>query len=243
MHWALASLALVGVALVCHRLLSLGETPDVERGILWLRHEREEIYEPLALEIETQATILGISLNEALGERKEGKLDNAWRLIGLAACQWSWLAENVVGLLNTIEVHVPSSRSVLRVRAIDRQRFRSHSMAEFTRMRDTLDQLVFRGPRVRYQVNVRMLRRAVEALTLDFQKAHEASDVRSDLSSAVWDLIDPAFYDFDLVIKETLLAFRSLLVALPDPALSDFAYDLKPVVTHKVRSTRAAALR
>lgn len=240
MHWALATFTLLAVAIVCRRLLRLDGTAGVQRGLVRLQREREEIYEPVALEIETQTVILGISLNEALGERQQGNTENAWRLVGLAVCQWNRLAETVAGLLSAIEANIPSAQSALRVRVIDRQRFRSRTMMEFTHFRDALEQLLFRS-KVRFQMNIRMLRRAVEALTSDFERAHDAIGRRNDASSESWDLIDPAFYDFDLVIKEALLAFRNLLPALPESALGEFACDLKPVVSRSVRARSAAA--
>jgi hypothetical protein len=242
MNWALAGVVFAIVYVVCRRVLRLDGRPTGQHGFLWLRQQREQIYQPVALEIETQTVILGISLNEALGEREEGKIDNAWRLVGLATCQWNRLAENVRSLLAAIDSNVPSARSVLRVRIIHPQLFRSRTMLEFVRTRDALEQMLFRS-KVRYQMNIRVLRRAVESLNSDFQKSYNSIETPSDASSEVWDLLDPAFHDFDLVIKEALLSLRYFLMALPDSALDEFASDLKPIVSHSVRATSAAAGR
>lgn len=239
MHWALALVALVIVAVVSRRILRLDGSAASRYSFLWLRQEREEIYRPVAMEIETQTVILGISLNEALGERSDGNIENAWRLVGLAACQWARLAESITSLLSAIEANVSSSRSVLRVRTIDPRRFKSQTMLEFLRMRDTLDQLVFRS-KVRYQSNVRMLRRAVESLSADLRKNYRSTEPPFEISCEAWMLLDPAFHDFDLIMKEALLSFRALLAALPDSALDSFASDLKCIVTHSVR-TRSVA--
>jgi hypothetical protein len=242
MQWALAGVTLIVVYVVCRRVLRLDEASTPEYRFLWLRQEREQIYEPVAQEIETQTVILGISLNEALGQREEGKTENAWRLVGLALCQWKRLAENVRSLLNSIDENMPSARAAPHVRTIHPQLFKSRTMLGFVHMRDALEQLLFRS-KVRYQMNIRVLRRAVETLTSDFQKAYESIESQSAASCELWDLLDPAFHDFDLVIKETLLSFRYFLVALPDSALHEFACDLKPIVSHSVRATAAAAGR
>jgi hypothetical protein len=242
MHWALAGVTFAVVFFVCRRVLRLDGASKVQPGFVWLRQEREQIYQTVAMEIETQTVILGISLNEALGERDDGRTENAWRLVGLALCQWKRLAENARSLLNVLDANVSSARSALRVRTIHPQLFRSRTMLEFVHMRDALNQLVFRS-KIRYQMNVRVLRRAVESLSSDFQKVYDSIETPSDASCEVWDLLDPAFHDFDLVIKEALLAFRYFLVALPDTALDEFACDLKPIVSHSVRSISAAAGR
>jgi hypothetical protein len=242
MDWALAGVTLVAVAVVFRRVLRLDEGARRPHALPWLRQRREQVYQPVALEIETQTVILGISLNEALGERGEGHIENAWRLVGLALCQWNRLAGDVTSLLNAIEANISSSRSALHVRNIDPQRFMSRTMMECLRMRDTLDQLVFRS-RIRYQVNVRVLRRAVESLGSDLRNACRETETTADRPAEVWDLLDPAFHDFDLIIKESLLSFRALLVALPESALDDLASDLKSVVSHSVRSRSAARVR
>lgn len=242
MQWALAALTLVVVAVVCRRILHMDEQSATQRDFLYLRREREEIYQPVALEVETQTVILGISLNEALGEREKGHTENAWRLVGLAVCQWERLAANVTILLNAIDANISSTRSVLRSRNMDPHRFKSRTMVEFVRMRDVLDQLVFRS-KIRYQMNIRVLRRAVESLTSDFRKPYRLIDKSPNQSSEIWDHLDPAFHDFDLIIKETLLSFRTLVAALPDSALEDFARELANIVSRSVRSRSAVAAR
>ena len=240
MEWVLAVVTLVLVAVVSRRVLHLDDAAS-RKGFLCLGREREELYQPVALEIETQTVILAISLNEALGERDEGNVENAWRMVGLALCQWNRLADNVTRLLNAIEASIPSSRSTLRVRNIGPDRFMSRTMLEFLRMRDALNQLVFRS-KIRYQMNIRVLRRAVESVSSDFRNAYRSMEKPRPRSCEAWDLLDPAFHDFDLIIKESLLSFRTLLVALPDSALGDFASDLKNIVSRSVRSTRPAGV-
>lgn len=242
MQWALAGLTLVIVAMVCRRALHLDRPAVSPLPSLRLRRRREQVYQPVALEVETQTVIVAISLNEALGEHEQGNLENAWQLAGLAQCQWSRLAENVTTLLNAIDVNISSARSVLRVHNVDPHRFRSRSMTEFTRLRDALNQFIFRS-KIRYQVNIRVLRRAVESLTSEFERTCHLIEKSPGNSSDCWAELDPAFHDFDLVIKEALLSFRIFLVALPDSALDEFTRDLNAIVSRSVRSRSTVAAR
>jgi hypothetical protein len=238
MDWALAAAILIFVALVSRRLLRLDEASARSVAPFCLSREREELYQPVAQEIDTQTVILGISLNEALAERQKGNAENARRLVGLAVCQWNRLAENVTTLLDAIEANIPSARSMLRIRSIEPHRFKSRTMIDFLHMRDALDQLVFRS-KIRYQMTLRVLRRAIEGLSSDFRNAFRTMERPPYRSCDAWELLDPAFHDFDLVIKESLLSFRSFLVALPDSALDDFGSDLRGIVSRSVRSTAA----
>ncbi len=241
MHWALAGITLIVTAYVCRRILRMDQPFPRPPGLLPLSPEREDVYQPIALEIETQTVILGISLNEALGERDSGNLENAWRLVRLAVCQWDRLAESLTILLNSITENLPHSRSVVAVRSIAAGRFRSKTMIEFGGMREMLDQLIFRS-KPRYQTHIRVLRRAMELLTAEFRRSYRAAEQIPE-ASVLWTSLDPDFHDFDLLTKESLLAFRAFLIALPNPALPAFAADLKVVMSNSVRSTSVTAPR
>ncbi len=240
MDWALAGITLVAVGIVCRRLLHFDE-PPADKTTSVLRWERESIYQPIALEVETQTAILGVSLDEALGARRAGNCENARRLVRLAVCQWERLANSVTLLLKTLNANLPSTRAIPPMRSMRRDHFRSRTMAEFVQMRDLLDQLVFRS-KVRFQGHLGILERAVEALSSDLREACASVETLADEHAPMWGCLDPAFYDFDLIIKETLLSFRAFLLALPDSALGDFARDLKVVTSHSVRTKPTLAV-
>ncbi|MGH9469462.1 MAG: hypothetical protein ACRD1N_03860 [Terriglobia bacterium] len=233
-------LTLIVVGYVCRRILHLDESPALRRGLAHLSPEREGAYQVVTLEIETQTVILGISLNEALGERESGDPENAWRLVRLAMCQWDRLAEIVTVVLNITAHHLPYARSGLVVRAVDTRRFRSRGMQEFVAVGDTLDQLIVRSKQ-RCQFHVRVLHRAADALTADFRRAYRAAERTPKCRGEIWGNLDPAFQDFDLIIKESLITLRNLLAALPDSALRDFVSDLNSVVAQGVRAKVATA--
>ncbi|MGH9401461.1 MAG: hypothetical protein ACRD2P_05065 [Terriglobia bacterium] len=179
--------------------------------------------------------LLGISLNEALGERDAGNEENAWRLVRLALCQWERLADVVAILLNSITDHFPQARSLVSVRDLTSNQFKSQAMIEFMRMGAMLHEVIFRS-KPRYQFQVRVIRRAIDTLTSEFYGAIHAAEQAPEASGDIWGNIDPSFHDFDLVIKEALLAFRAFLLALPVSLLPDISMELSGVVTHSVRS-------
>lgn len=240
MEWALAGVALVLVGVVCRRILRLDRPSSRVQRLSSLSKNRQDIYQPISLEIETQTAILGISLNEALGERASGNTENAWRLVRLGVCQWDRLAEIVTIMLNAVTESVPAARSVMAVRGINTGQFRSKAILDVSGMQDVLEQLVFRS-KVRYQLHIRFLRRSVEALTAEFRRSYRS--VEREAPAELFRNLDPAFHDFDLVIKESLLAFRILLISLPDAALPAFTDDLKGIVSRSVRSKSVAVSR
>lgn len=235
MAWALAIVALLVVGYVFRRILRLDEPEPRAHGRIPLSPDAEKIYRPISLELETQIILLGISLNEALGQRQAGNEENAWRLARLALCQWDRLAEKVTVMLKSIGDHFPQTRSLVSVRDLTAHEFKSNAMIESMRMGAMLHEIIFRS-KPRYQFQVQVIRRAVDTLTLDFNSAIRAAERAPDSAEDLWDKIDPSFHDFDLVIKESLLAFRAFLLAVPAWLLPEIAVELAEVISHSVRS-------
>ncbi|HEV2498987.1 MAG TPA: hypothetical protein VGY31_05355 [Terriglobia bacterium] len=235
MAWALAIVALLVVGYVFRRILRLDEPEPRAHGRIPLSPNAEKIYRPISLELETQIILLGISLNEALGQRQAGNEENAWRLARLALCQWDRLAEKVTVMLKSIADHFPQTRSLVSIRDLTAHEFKSNAMIESMRMGAMLHEVIFRS-KSRYQFQVRVIRRAVDTLTQEFNSAIRAAERAPEGAEDLWDKIDPSFHDFDLVVKESLLAFRAFLLAVPAWLLPEIAAELTEVISHSVRS-------
>jgi hypothetical protein len=204
-------------------------------GWVRLNPARECIYQSVAAEMETQVSIVGISLNDAIEQRDSGRREMAWRLVDLTECEWDRLAQIVSGLLNTLAKYMPVARVAVPVRSVAAHHFKSSPMAGYARMHEAFDQFVFRY-KLRFYLHIRLLRHAVEALTAEFGRTYRCGLRADDDSDGVWNHLDLYFHDFDLITKEALLAFRAFLVCLPDEELSDFAADLNALVAHRVRT-------
>lgn len=241
MKWALGVLVLVLVGALLRWILRL-DRPVAPRagGLVPLGADREAIFQPIAQEIETQAAILGISLNDAIEERDAGQSEIAWRLVRLTVSEWDRLAEIVTLLSNVMTKHTASARVVIPTRYVAANHFKSRVMIDYLRMHDLLDQLVFRS-KLRYQLHLRMLRRATETLSTEFRRAYRYADRTEDRPPELWNRLDFYFHDFDLITKELLLAFRALLLSLPHSDLAGLAADLRTILQRGVRSTVVSA--
>jgi len=236
MKWVFAGLALVTLGWILRRLLRLDEEPRSPVGLLRLSPEREVIYQLLAPEIETHAAMVGVSLNEAFEERHQGHHENAWRLARLAAAEWSRLGEIVNILLVSMNDRLPVARDLVSLRGIASQRFKSQLMIDYVRMHELLDQLIYRS-KFRFQVHLRVLRRAVETLTVELEQAFQSIEQTGFLANEeLWNEIDLYFHDLDLLAKETLLTLRAFLPCLPTPILESFSAGLRLAVRNSVRS-------
>ena len=236
MAWWLGGLLLVLAGTVLRRLLQLDARSErPQPGLLPLTPERESIYLPVSQEIETQCTILGIALNDAIDERNSGNHEIAWRLVGLCAGEWDRVAEILTGLHATLGKHFSDVHVAVPVRSLAAHEFKSRKMVDYFRMHELLDQLVFRS-KMRFQLQVRVLRRAAETLTAEFYRTYRYAHRDGDRSPELWTRLDLLYHDFDLLTKESLLAFRAFLASLPDSALSAFAGHLEAIVRLRERT-------
>ncbi len=241
MKWIMGALILAGVGVVLRRLLRLdGQKPQSAGRLPPLTDDRASIYQPVALEIETQSAILGISLNDAFEERDSGNPDIAWRLVRLSVSEWERLAEIVTLLLNNMAKHLAVAKVVVPTRNMGAHHFRSRVMVDYVRMHELLDQLVFQS-RLRFQLHLRVLRRAVETLSAEFRRSYRYGERTEDRPPELWTRFDLYFHDLDLVAKETLLAFRALLACMPHAALPSLVSDLRAVLRRGVRTTTVSA--
>ena len=242
MEWVFGGLVLVAFGAVLRRVLRMNSDGPKPSGPVPLGLAREAIYRPIALELETQAAILGISLNDAFEERDSGHSDNAWCLVHLSTSEWGRLAEIVVALLNTVNEYMPLARVAVPVRSLATQRFKSRIMIELMRTHELVQQLVFRS-KLRFQLHIRTLRRAAETVTADFRHEYHAAEDAGNQSPDLWRLLDLEAHDFDLITKETLLAFRAFLPCLRDSDLAGFAAEIKSVMPRGVRTVSVAVER
>ena len=242
MKWVLGACVLILVGLLLRRVLHLGR-PEVvaPKGLVPLGAEREGIYQSAAREIETQAAILGISLNDAIEERDAKHDDIAWRLVRLSICEWERLADITTALLTVMARHLDKVvRVAVPARSLVKHHFCSSTMIEYAQLHEVLDQMVV-SSKLRIQLHLRVLRGAIETLTGEVQRTYRFAEQTQDRSPEIWTQLDLTFHDFDLVTKEILLAYRGLVVCLPDPALRPFSTDVIAVIKRSVRETAVTA--
>jgi len=239
MKWVIGLAFLTGFGFVLRRIMRLdGDPASLYRELsplAPLSPDRESVYRPVALEIDTHATILAISLNEAFEERAAGNLDLAWRLIRLTAAEWARLVDILTILIGVMTKYMPTIQVVGPVRSMPSTHFRSQVMLEYTPLHETVNQLIFRSKQ-RFQAHVRTLRRAVDTLTADFRHLCRSGEKEANRPPEVWQALDYEFHDFDLLTKEVLLALRSLLSGLPESTISEFSTELIASLPRGVRS-------
>jgi len=239
MKWVIGLAFLTGFGFVLRRFMRLdGDPASLYRNLsplAPLSTDRESVYRPVALEIDTHAAMLGISLNEAFEERDAGNSDLAWRLIRLTAAEWARLVEILTILLAAMTKYMPTVQVVGPVRSVASSHFKSQVMLDYAPLHEVVNQLIFRSKQ-KFQAHLRTLRRGVETLTADFRHICRAGEMGENRPPEVWQALDLEFHDFDLLTKEVLLALRSFLAGLPKSDVPEFASELTASLPRGVRS-------
>jgi hypothetical protein len=194
----------------------------------------QAIYQPLAQEIEAQTAILGITLNDAFGEREAGRDEMAWHVVRLTVGEWERLTELVVGLQNVLSRFLYTSPVIVPVRRVAAGQFKSRAVVDNVKLYEFLDQILFRSKR-RFALQLWLLVRASTLLRKDFKHTCREGALTLDSSEELWTRLDYYFHDFDLIAKETLLAFRTLLACQSPERVQELALDLRALLERGTR--------
>jgi len=215
---------------------------DQMGGFGILRRDLQAIFQPIAQEIETQTTILGVTLNEAFGEREAERHEMAWHVVRLAMGEWERLAELVAGLQGVLARSLPDTQGVVIVRRVAVGHFKSRSMIDNVALYEFLDQILFSSKR-RFALKLRVLSRTSALLHREFRRSCREGERTLDSSHELWTRLDYYFHDFDLIAKETLLAFRTLLACQSPEGAQELAVDLQVLMDRGSRVSVAPSNR
>jgi hypothetical protein len=236
MQWVGGVLVLATVAVLLRRALRMGGRRAKVRARAQesLRADLQAIYAPVEQEVFARITILGITLNDAFGERQANRHEMAWHIVRLAMGEWERLTELIVGLQDLITKFLPGSIGVVPARRIAVNHFKSLTMKDYVGLYEFLDQILFRS-KLRFALQLRLLSHGSAALGKEFSRACRDGSLSYDSSDELWCRLDYYFHDFDLVCKETLLAFRTLLVCQSSQGAQVLALDLIDLLDRGMR--------
>jgi len=235
MKWVVGGFILAVVAVLLRRLLHMGAKGKGQLGRRQsLRGDLLALYEPVEQEIEARTTILGITLNEAFGEREANRHEMAWHIVRLAVGEWDHLSQLVEGLQDLASKFLPVTNGIAPVRRVAVGHFKSRAVKDYVGLYEFLDQLVFRSKH-RVALQLRLLSHGSAALTKEFRGACREGTLALDSSEELWNRLDHYFHDFDLISKETLLAFRALLACQSPEGARELGLDLVVLLERGMR--------
>lgn len=233
MYWVIGGTILLGMGVLLRRLLGLGTS--IARLPSSVDLEHKSFCDAVSDEVKSRSEILAYLLNDAIGELKAGNCENASNVLDLVEAEWTSLAELLNAILQNVAEYLPVAHIVIPVRSMTPADFRSDVMIDYLRLHELVDQFLFRT-KLRFHLQVRVLRHAVDILTADFRRAEAKKHLRPVFSRALWSRMDLDYHDFDLIAKRTILAFRKFVTWLPHSAAATLVLGLQPMLDRGVRS-------
>jgi len=129
---------------------------------------------------------------------------------------------------------LPATNGIVPVRRVAVGHFKSRAVMDNAGLYEFLDQLLFNS-KSRFALQLRLLFRASAILSKEFKRACREGALTLDSSEELWTRLDYYFHDFDLIVKETLLAFRTLLACQSPERALELALDLQALLERGVR--------
>ena len=233
--WLIGGVVLLVLGLVLRRVLGMHTRAKSRDGRpVPLSPELEALYLPVAQEIDAHFAILGITLGDAFAQREANQPEMAWQIVHLAMLEWDRMAGFVVGLQNTLSKFLPNTEVVVPVRPVSADNFKSRPVIGYVGLYEFLDRLVFSSKR-RFALQLRVLSRTSILVSKEFRRVCVEGARSRDVSPEVWNRLDLYFHDFDLITKESLLAFRALLACQSPEGVRALSLDLHVLLSQGVR--------
>ena len=244
MLWAIELGALLVVAVVLRRVLHMGQkASSKDTGPRFQRPRNNPACLPLASEIEAHSSILGVVLNDVIAEQASGRGEAGRTMLSLFDSERERLVELVISVQNLSLKYIPSVQYPLEPRTLDPEAFLSKPVSEFVARHGILEEFVFRS-KLRFQLHLRLLRRATALLNESFEVIRHDLDADSMLFDCALPQIDVLFHDLDRLTKETLLGFSAELACLPEAEKEAVAAEVSALTSrNSVLSPIAASTR
>jgi len=240
MLWILEIGILLALAVVLRRVLHMGHATAPERVFpRFRRPANNPLCSPLLSEINAHTAILGVVLNDAINEMASGSPEIARRMLGVFNSERERLVDLVINVQNLSLKYLPTVQYPIDARILHPASFRSEPVIDILKRHGVLEQFVFRS-KLRFQLQLRLLRRATALLNESFEEVRRSSGTEAENFHSTLTQLDLYYHDLDLLAKETILGFSEELAALPDAVLEDMVAEISVLASHNTAATAPA---
>jgi hypothetical protein len=188
--------------------------------------EKNRIFDSIVREWEEAYTIFSVPLDDAMALRAEGKLTRARQCVDIAAAVVTDLTAPLAASCHTLQNWGRRLAMPPAVSALNPEFYRSDLARQNAQWNQLTHHIMF-GSRARFLHKVHILEMSVSALGDEFHR--EAEELSCGLHirpDSTWPRLDALHYDVNTCLRETIVVFKSFLLALPPDRLSLFQDDL-----------------
>ena len=188
----------------------------------WLPEDKGQVFHCLVRQLESSYAMLSVSLDEALELRHLGQSSKSLLDIGISSGLCQLLTQPLSGLLRALSEHAKHYGTVPNAAPLDPANFQGQRCQRSARMSSLLNHVLL-SSRLQFLSKVTTLEEMVEDLDKDFR--HAADDLAEGVSlnpAKMWADVDTDHYDLNTCLRESIVVFKSFLIALPDGQLGAF---------------------
>jgi hypothetical protein len=188
----------------------------------WLTEAKEIVFHSYSKQLESNYAMFSISLNEAIGLRREGHLGTALEAVGLSPGLCRLLTQPLSGLLCGLSEHARHYGTMPNVAPLDPLNFRGSRSQRSARIHALLHRVLL-SHHYQFLYKINTLEEIVDDLSNDFCLAASGlAEYTCADPLATWASLDTDHYDLNTCLREGLILLKSFLLAVPEDQLHPF---------------------
>jgi len=188
----------------------------------WLPEAKAQVFSKQVHELESSYVMLSVSLDEAIRLRQMGEPGKSLQAVGITSGLCKLLTQTLVGLLRALSEHAKHYGTIPNAAPLDPGNFQGQRGQRSARMSGLLNRVLL-SHRLQFLHKVSTLEEMVDDLGKDFRDA--ADDLAAGISlnpKKIWAEVDADHYDLNTCLRESIVVFKSFLIALPEGQLGAF---------------------
>ena len=188
----------------------------------WLPEAKAQVFRKQVHELECSYVMLSVSLDEAIRLRQTGEPGKSLQAVGITSGLCKLLTQTLVGLLRALSEHAKHYGTIPNAAPLDPGNFQGQRGQRSARMSGLLNRVLL-SHRLQFLHKVSTLEEMVDDLGKDFRDA--ADDLAAGISlnpKKIWAEVDADHYDLNTCLRESIVVFKSFLIALPEGQLGAF---------------------
>jgi hypothetical protein len=187
-----------------------------------LPKEKAEVYNKHVHELESSYAMLSVALNEAIELRQLGQPGKSQLAVGITSALCKLLTQALGGLLHALSEHAKHYGTTPNAAPLDPANFQGQRGQRSARMSSLLNRVLLTH-RLQFLHKVSTLEEMVDDLGKDFRTAAEDLAEGTSLNPReIWAEVDSDHYDLNTCLRESIVVFKSFLIAMPDGQLDAF---------------------
>lgn len=187
-----------------------------------LPEPKAQVFHALVRQLESNYGMLSVSLDEALELRNLGHPSKSLLDIGITSDLCKLLTQPLAGLLRALSEHAKHYGTVPNAAPLDPANFQGQRCQRSARMSSLLSRVLL-SSRLQFLSKVNTLEEMVQDLGKDFRQAADDLAERVSLNPRqLWANVDTDHYDLNTCLRESIVVFKSFLMALPEGQLVAF---------------------